>query len=230
MSKSGGFELLLKEVNSQLSRHKIIVKTGVIVDAGVIETPLRPKGKTNHEVTTDREDEQEAGVHKTCPSSVDQEASWLKKGGKYHYGHKKHCPTDEEGLVPGVVSTKASVNETGNLSEVSDTADLPEGIALKADKGYQSEKNGQLLKSKKLKNHILKKAKKNKPLTHWEKRFNKLAGKARFKVERTFGGIRLWFAGGVAGYRGIEKMHNQNIMEVLSYNLYRTPGIIASNR
>ncbi len=46
MSKSGGFELLLKEINSQLSRHKIIVKTGVIVDAGVIETPLRPKGKS----------------------------------------------------------------------------------------------------------------------------------------------------------------------------------------
>ncbi len=68
----------------KLSRHKIIVKTGVIVDASVIETPLRPKGKTNHEVTTDREDEQEAGVHKTCPSRVDQEASWLKKSGKYH--------------------------------------------------------------------------------------------------------------------------------------------------
>lgn len=229
MTKKGVFELLFKEINQQLSRHKIIVKTGAIVDASVIETPLRPKGTTNHEITTDREDEQELAVNKTYPSSVDQEASWLKKGGKYHYGYKKHHVTDEEGLVLGVVTTKASVNEIGNLSEVLDAADLPEDIALKADKGYQSEKNAQLLKDRKLKNHILKKAKKNKPLSCWEKRFNKLVGKTRFKVERTFGGIKLWFGGGVARYRGINKMHSQNLIEALCYNLYRSPGIIASN-
>jgi IS5 family transposase len=229
MSKSGAFELLFKEINAQLSAHNIIVKTGAIVDASVVETPLRPKGKANHEVTTDRQDEQEVCVNKTYPSSVDQEASWLKKRGKYHYGYKKHHLTDEEGLVLGVLTTKASVNEIANLSDLLDTVDLPEGIALKADKGYQSEKNAELLKRRKLKNHILKKAKKNKPLTSWEKRFNKLVGKTRFKVERTFGGIKLWFGGGVARYRGLEKMHNQNIIEALCYNLYRTPGIIASN-
>ncbi|MFV0247697.1 MAG: transposase, partial [Tenacibaculum sp.] len=76
------------------------------------------------------------------------------------------------------------------LEAVLDSADLPEDIALKADKGYQSKKNEALLKKRKLKNHILKKAYKNKPLTKWEQRFNKLIGKTRFKVERTFGGIK----------------------------------------
>ena len=84
-------------------------------------------------------------------------------------------------------------------------------------------------KKRKLKNHILKKAKKNKPLTQWEKRFNKLIGQTRFKVERTFGGIKRWFYGGVARYRGIQKMHTQNLMEAICYNLYRSPGIVASN-
>ena len=51
--------------------------------------------------------------------------SGLKKRGKFHYGYKKHHLTDEEGLVPGVVTTKASGNEIGNLSEVLDTVDLP---------------------------------------------------------------------------------------------------------
>ena len=110
-----------------------------------------------------------------------------------------------------------------------DTADLPKDIPLKADKGYQSKKNEAILKARELKNHILKKAKKNKPLTFWEKRFNKLVGKTRFKVERTFGGIKRWFNGGLARYRGIAKMHIQNLMEAMSYNLYRSPGIIASN-
>ena len=100
---------------------------------------------------------------------------------------------------------------------------------LKADKGYPSKKNTELLKQRKLKNHILKKAYKNKPLTDLEKKFNKLIGETRFKVERTFGGIKRWFSGGIARYRGIKKMHSQNLMEAMCYNLYRSPGIIASN-
>lgn len=229
LTKTGTFEKLFKAINSQLEKHEIIVKKGVIVDASVIDTPLRPKGKTTHKITEDRTDEEEVVVIKEYAKSVDKDAAWLKKRGKFHFGYKKHHVTDEEGLVLGVLTTKASTNEIANLDEVLDTADLPEGIPLKADKGYQSVKNSEILKKRKLKNHILKKAKKNKPLTEWEKKYNKLIGKTRFKVERTFGGIKRWFQGGEARYRGIEKMHTQNLMEAMCYNLYRSPGILASN-
>jgi len=227
MTKANAYELLFKEINKQLEHHKIIVKTGAIVDASVIDTPLRPKGKATHKVSQDREEEIQ--VKRAYASSVDTDGSWLKKRGKYHFGYKKHHVTDIEGLVLGVLTTKASTNEIANLAEVLDTADLPENIPLKADKGYQSQKNTALLKERKLKNHILKKAYKNRPLTNWEVRFNKLVGKTRFKVERTFGGIKRWFSGGLARYRGIAKMHTQNLMEAMCYNLYRSPGIIASN-
>ena len=228
MTKAKAYEPLFKEINRQLEAHRIIVKTGVIVDASVIDTPLRPKGRTNHKVTEDRKEEVE--VVRDYPESVDKDAAWLKKGGRYRFGYKKHHVTDNEGLVLGVVTTKSSTNEIANLEDVLDAADLPRDIPLKVDKGYQSKKNAALLKKRKLKNHILKKAYKNKPLTHWEKKFNKLIGKTRFKVERTFGGIKRWFNGGTARYREIEKMHTQNLMEAISYNLYRSPGIIASNR
>ncbi len=229
MTKAKAYEPLFKEINRQLAAHKIIVKTGVIVDASVIDTPLKPKGKTNPKVTQDRKDEQEVEVIRDYAESVDAGAAWLKKGGKYRFGYKKHHVTDNEGLVLGVLTTKASTNEVGNLEDVLNTADLPEDIPLKADKGYQSKKNAILLKKRKLKNHILKKACKNKPLTHWEKVFNKLIGKTRFKVERTFGGIKRWFSGATARYRGIKKMHTQNLLEAMCYNLYRSPGVIASN-
>ncbi len=91
---------------------------------------------------------------------------------------------------------------------------------MKVDKGYQSKKNNALLKKKGLINHILKKAKKNKPLTKWEKIFNKSVGKTRFKIKRTFRGIKRCFLGGIARYRGIGKMHIQNLMEAVCYNLY----------
>jgi IS5 family transposase len=232
MTNAKVYEKLFKELNKQLENHKIIVKTGAIVDASVIDTPLKPKGKLTHQVVEDRSEEtQEPTTEavKEYADSVDKEASWIKKAGKLRYGYKKHYVTDNEGLVLGVVTTKASANEITNLEEVLDAADLPTGIAVKADKGYQSEKNKQLLKDKKLKNHILKKAKKNQPLTEWEQKFNKLVGKVRFKVERTFGSIKRWFNSGTARYKGIEKMHTQNLIEAMCYNLYRSPGIIASN-
>jgi len=215
-----------------LEAHNIIVKKGIIVDASVIDTPLRPKGKTNHKVTQDRSEE-EIAVKKEYAQSVDKEGTWLKKRGKYHFGFKKHHVTDDEGLVIRVLTTTASKNEIANLEEVLETVniDLPRDIPLKADKGYQTEKNAEFLKKRNLKNHILilKKAYKNKPLTRWEKKFNKLIGITRFKVERTFGGIKRWFNGGLARYRGMAKMHTQNLLEAISYNLYRSPGIIASN-
>ena len=172
---------MFKEINKQLEQHKIIVKTGAILDASVIDTPLRLKGKSKHKVTQDREDEQEVEVKKEYAASVDKDGSWLKKRGKYHFGFKKHHVTDEEGLVLGVLTTKASTNEIANLDDVLETADLPKGIPLKADKGYQSAKNEEILKKRKLKNYTLKKAKKNKPLTNWELKFNKLIGKRDLK-------------------------------------------------
>ena len=230
LTKTKTFEKLFSIINEQLEAHNIIVKKGIIVDASVIDTPLRPKGKTNHKVTEDRTEE-EVRVKKQYADSVDADGTWLKKRGKYHFGFKKHHVTDNEGLVIGVLTTTASKNEIANLEDVLETVniDLPKDIPLKADKGYQSKKNAGLLKKRNLKNHILRKAYKNKPLTRWERKFNKLIGKTRFKVERTFGGIKRWFNGGLARYRGIEKMHTQNLMEAMCYNLYRSPGIIASN-
>jgi IS5 family transposase len=230
LTKTKTFEKLFSIINAQLESHNIIVKKGILVDASVIDTPLRPKGKTNHKVTEDRTEE-EVRVKKQYADSVDTDRTWLKKRGKYHFGFKKHHVTDNEGLVIGVLTTTASKNEIANLEDVLETVtiDLPKGIPLKADKGYQSKKNAELLKKRNLKNHILRKAYKNKPLTRWERKFNKLIGKTRFKVERTFGGIKRWFNGGLARYRGIEKMHTQNLMEAMCYNLYRSPGIIASN-
>jgi IS5 family transposase len=191
LTKAKTFESSFSSINSQLVDHNIIVKKGVIVDASVVDTPLRPKGKTKYEVTQDREKEVE--VKKDYAESVDKDGTWLKKRGKYHFGYKKHHVTDEEGIVVGVLTTTASKNEISNLEDVLDSVnvELPKDIPLKADKGYQSKKNAALLKKRKLKNHILKKAVKNKPLTKWEKRFNKLIGKTRFKVERTFGGNKV---------------------------------------
>jgi len=240
MTEKKVYEKLFKAMNKQLEKHKIIVKKGAIVDASITDSPLKPKGSATYEVVYDRDEEprkqeeiekekQEKEFQKITQSSVDTDGAWIKKGGKLRYGYKKHIVTDEEGLILGVITTPANINEISNLEEVLENIELPEGIHFYGDKGYNSEKNHKLLEVKKLKNRILKKAKKNKPLTEREKIFNKLCGKVRFKVERTFGSIKRWFNSSVARYRGIEKMQTQNLIEAISYNLYRSPAIIVSN-
>ena len=44
-------------INAQLEAQNIIVKNGIILDASVVETPLRPKGETNSKVTEDRSEQ-----------------------------------------------------------------------------------------------------------------------------------------------------------------------------
>jgi IS5 family transposase len=41
--------------------------------------------------------------------------------------------------------------------------------------------------------------------------------------------VKRWFNSNHARYKGITKMHTQNLMEAIAYNLYRSPGRVASN-
>jgi IS5 family transposase len=126
---------LFKEINTQLESHQIIIKKGLIIDASVIDTLLRPKGKIIHQVTQDRSDE-EISAKKEYALGVDKDRIWLKKKGIYHFGYKKHNVEDNEGIVLSVLTTSASKNEIVNLEDVLNTinVELPKDIPLKAYK------------------------------------------------------------------------------------------------
>lgn len=241
LTKKGAYQELFRELNRQLEAHQVIIKSGAIIDASITPTPLKPKGKTTYEVVTDRaeeprkqeqveKEEQSQQLLKVTNPGVDAEGRWIKKAGKLLYGYKKHAVTDTEGIVLRVVTTAANVHEIANLKEVLEEVELPEHIPLYADKGYASQANRDLVKSRKLKDRIQKKAVRGRALTQREKQFNKLISKVRYKVERTFGSISRWFQSKEARYRGLAKTHTQHLLEAMAYNLYRTPGIIASCR
>ena len=54
LTKTNTFEKLFSSINKQLEKNNIIVKAGLIIDASVIDTHLRPKGATNYKVSEDR--------------------------------------------------------------------------------------------------------------------------------------------------------------------------------
>lgn len=231
LTQKNAYDQILHRLNEQLDRHQIIVKQGVLVDASITDSPRKPRGKKEFEVLeveNQNENLNEVTLVEKQQSHVDTEAKWVIKNKELRFGYKKHFVTDDNGTVLGVHTTAANVNEISNLEEVLDKCDLAKNTKVKADKGYKSQKNDELLKSKGLKNQIMHKAKKNKPLTNNQLKFNKLVGKIRYRIERTFGSIKRWFQAGKARYVGLAKTHSQHVLEAIAYNLYRSPGIIMS--
>jgi len=241
LTEKKAMDWLLRKLNDQLEKQKLIVRTGIAVDASITDSPLRPKGKTTYEVATDRseddrspsdrQDEQEHHrVQKIERPGTDSEGRWVKKAGKLRYGYKRHDAVDENGMIVGTHTTTANEHDSKGLSPLlKKVKRTHKRKGVVADKGYKVPDNDELLKDDKIKNRIMHKAYRNRPLTQAQKRFNRLISKSRWVVERTFGSIRRWFSAGTARYRGMAKMHTQHIMESIAHNLKRSPGILVSN-
>ena len=234
LSAANVYERLLDEINRQLEERGVVVKKGAIVDASVTESPRRPRGKKEYVVVEDRREEEgaaeaeEAFLKEKEKPNVDKEARWVKKAGKLRFGYKRHTVTTADGLILAEETTPANENDIKHMGNIIEKAHLPAGTPVLADKGYDSAENRKMLSGHKLKSRIMHRAKRSRPLSKRESKVNIAISKARYCIERTFGSIRRWFSGGVARYVGLRKTHAQHIMEAISYNLYRTPGLIVS--
>lgn len=223
LTEKKALERLLNIINDQLSGYGVLVQHGAVVDASITPTPRRPKGKKSYDLQEDGT----VTVSESYQKGVDPEASWAKKGHNLYYGYKRHILTEsKEGLVLAVSTTKASSHDSGHLEVLLDKVTLKECSRLYADKGYSGLPNETLLKKKKLKSAIQKKATRKNRLSPTAHRFNKLVSKTRYKVERVFGSIKSWFRSSKARYIGLAKTHTQHVMEAIAYNLYRSPNII----
>lgn len=67
----------------------------------------------------------------------------------------------------------------------------------------------------------MEKAKKNKPLTVMQKRFNKMISKLRYKVEQGFGTLKRKFKFERASYFTCAKVQAQMIMKAIAFNLLK---------
>ena len=92
--------------------------------------------------------------------------------------------------------------------------------------GYCSKKNSNYLVEQGLIDGIMLKVQKGQKLTERQREFNNLISKTRCLIERTFGSIQRWFAGGRYRNRGLERTHTQNILEAMAYNLKRMPWLL----
>ena len=113
----------------------------------------------------------------------------------------------------------ANLPETKELDKMTD--DLPKGTRVQADKGVFSAANKAMLKSKNLKNGLMYKAFRNKPLTRRMVQFNKLIAQTRWRIEQCFGNIKRRFTYQKASYFTTKKVDAQFKMKAMCHNLLK---------
>lgn len=159
-------EALFAEINRQLDAHGMIVRRGTLIDATIVKAAVKPPPGKDGEV-----------------SERDPQAGWTKKSGKSIYGYKAHVAVDEESnLIRDAKMTGADVHD----SLVGPELVQGDEQTVYADKAYGNKAFRDKLASEGIKDGLMHKAARNKPLKNWQKWFNKAVSPIRAGVERSF--------------------------------------------
>ena len=205
---SGVLEACLEEVNRQLLTKGLILRTGTLIDATIVEAKSRkPEAK--------------AGLGAKVPSEPD--ADWTKKNGRAHFGYRLHAGVDAgSGLIRRIVLTSARVNE----SLVAEQLICGDERAVYADKAYESKERRARLKRLGIKDRIMHRSHKNQAaLPPWQTRRNRLIAPRRAAVERVFGTLKRLH--GLARARCTTLAHNLGDMLAFAivHNLRRAAAL-----
>lgn len=172
-------QALFEEIGRQLEAQGVVVKSGTLMDATLVEASVRKPGGSSG-----------------SRSQTDPDADWTRKGGKSYYGYKAHLAVDEgSGVIRRAELTSAKIYE----SQVADRLVCGDERAVYADKAYELKTRRAALKAAGIKDRIMHRSHKNQArLPHWQAVRNRLISPIRSAVERVFGTLKRTY-----GYRRV---------------------------
>lgn len=204
-------EALFTEVSRQLESKGLILKTGSLVDATLIEAAVRPPKKP-------------ADGEEPASAPLDPDAGFTRSGPSRRvvYGYKAHVGVDQgSGLIRRRLMTPATVYE----SEVADALICWDEAAVYADKAYEKAARREALKKAGIKDRILHRRNKHHPLTPWRRLRNRLIAPIRAPVERVFAVFKDRMSWRRARYRGLKANAFHLDLVALAYNLRRVEAL-----
>ncbi len=204
---------LFGAIGAQLERTGFIVKKGTLIDATLIESAVRPppSGSTPK--------------HIESRSPHDADANWTRRGDnrRLFFGYKAHIGVDQgSGLVRSRVLTPAKTYE----SEVADQLILGDESAVYADKAYEKKERRTALKARGIKDRIQHRRHKHLAvLPHWQAIRNKLIGRVRSAIERTFARLKDGYRMRRMRYRGLLANALHLDLVLIAFNLRRAEAL-----
>jgi IS5 family transposase len=201
-------ERLFQEIERQLECKGLLVKTGTLMDATLVEAAVKKPGSP-------------AGAK----SATDPDADWTRKGGKTYFGYKAHLGVDQgSGLIRRAELTSAKVYE----SEAADPLVCGDERAVYADKAYEKRERRQRLKAAGIKDRIMHRSHKHQPaLPHWQAVRNKLISPIRSAIERIFGTFKRSYGYRRVRYRGLGANLLQLRFLCIAFNLRKADVLLA---
>ena len=201
------YQPLLAEINQQLHQQGYLLKQGEvsIIDASVIKAK---QNRPNKDAQGNNTQDPEAAYNVKTASDGKKKTT---------YGYKAHINTDEDGFIKSYQLTAGNVHDS-NIFESLFTGTEKE---VYADSAYKSEEHDALLKRKQIKNQILERAYRNKPLSEQQKRNNRARSQTRTVVERTFGVLKQHYGMAQARYLGKARNSARIALMSMAHNIKR---------
>jgi transposase, IS5 family len=203
-------ERLFAELDRQLEAAGLMLKTGTLLDATLVETgAAHPPAKGSQ------------------GEAKDPDAAFAKRSGKpgSTYGYKAHVGVDEgSGLIRSVVTTPANVNDT----VVADALICGDEKAVLADAAYHTHAREQALRRRGVKARLMRRPNKHHPkLPPRLARLNRLIARRRAAVETTFATWKRRMGLTAIRYLGLAKAEGQILMVAMAFNLRRWATLAA---
>jgi IS5 family transposase len=201
-------EALFEEANRQLEARGLILKTGTLMDASIVEASVSRPPRSEGDV-----------------SEQDPSAGFTRKGNKSYFGYKAHVAVDQgSGIIRDAILTGAEIAE----SLVADSLVQGDEKAIYADKGYENKTRRRTLRSMGIKDRIMHRSHKNQDgLPYWQKVRNALVAPIRANVERVFALMKRGYGYQRVRYRGLTRNQAHLYLLCTAINLRRTIVLLA---
>lgn len=204
---------LFNQVNNQLTARGLFGEVFTFMDASKVISKVH-LWKERDQAIGDGHDKLDNEV--VNQYATDKDAKWGAKSKKdIWFGYKRHCSVDmRNGLISKTTVTAANVPDYQVAGDI-----CPHQGAVFADKLYDTQKADQILSARGCHPATIRKRTnplKNRDLDRWR-------SAVRMPFESTFSRLPRR-----ARYRGLEKMHLQNYLECLVYNLKKATKILSS--
>jgi IS5 family transposase len=184
-------------VRSLLESKRLLLKSGTIVDATIIDAPPSTKNEAKA-----RDPEMKQGK---------------KNDREWHFGMKAHVGTDVNGLVHSLVTTHAGASDLKQLQHLLHGRERE----LYGDQAYWSEMHRFAAKQQGVRYRVNRRApNRSRPLSPYQRRVNRLRSATRARGEHAFRVVKQLWGFTKVRYRGLAKNTARRFAMFALANLY----------
>jgi IS5 family transposase len=174
-------QAIFAQVRTLLEQKRLLLKSGTIVDATIIEAPPSTKNEAKA-----RDPEMKQGK---------------KNGREWRFGMKAHVGTDLNGLVHTLVTTDAGASDFKQLPQLLHGQERE----LYGDQAYWSEFHRVAARERGIRYRVNRRPNPGRPLTAYQRHLNRLRSATRARGEHAFHVIKCLWGFTKVRYRGLAK-------------------------